>query len=499
MNKYIFLLIVLATISCGDFLKESSQDLYYVRSYKDLDEILVGDGYMNKKNENDYIPYIHLVSDETQEYTSNNTSSMDYSGFRDKLYGMYTWQFKTNLSFDKLITYKDDEDWNKIYKHINTVNMVIYEINKQNKDKENEINRICGEAHFLRAAYYFILANLYSKPYSQDNLKSPSITIKNTEYIEDIHFNRNTIEEVYNQIIIDLKKAENLLENIPHKSNYRADITATYTLLGRVYLYMQDWDNSIKYTKLALGKKGSIINLNIYDDKKAFITKDGIETIFSMGPNKLNEYINIYTKGFGISNELFEAYPEDDLRKKNFFYPINNEGYICKKYIAISDGKQQSFSDVSSSFTLRTSELYLNLAEAYMYKKEEDLARDALDNLRKNRVRNFKKTTESGEALINKIRNERKLELCLEGHRWFDLRRYSVNSVFPYIAKIQNTYSIFKISYITYTFVVDTKYVFEMKMDELANTFPIPYDIANFNNMKNNQRTERAATQIIKY
>ena len=31
--------------SCSDFLKEYSQDTYYVTSYEDLDELLVGDCY----------------------------------------------------------------------------------------------------------------------------------------------------------------------------------------------------------------------------------------------------------------------------------------------------------------------------------------------------------------------------------------------------------------------------------------------------------------------
>ena len=46
--KYIGLggLLVLLTIGCSDFLKEYSQDTYYVSSYEDLDELLAGDGYL---------------------------------------------------------------------------------------------------------------------------------------------------------------------------------------------------------------------------------------------------------------------------------------------------------------------------------------------------------------------------------------------------------------------------------------------------------------------
>ena len=37
----------------------------------------------------------------------------------------------------------------------------------------------------------------------------------------------------------------------------------------------------------------------------------------------------------------------------------------------------------------------------------------------------------SGEELVRFIREERRRELCLEGHRWFDLRRYKVAEKYP--------------------------------------------------------------------
>ena len=35
----------------------------------------------------------------------------------------------------------------------------------------------------------------------------------------------------------------------------------------------------------------------------------------------------------------------------------------------------------------------------------------------------------SGEELINFVRNERRKELCFEGQRWFDLRRYGMPKI----------------------------------------------------------------------
>ena len=40
------MLLSLASFSCGDFLEEYSQDLVYASSWEDLDEVLIGNGYM---------------------------------------------------------------------------------------------------------------------------------------------------------------------------------------------------------------------------------------------------------------------------------------------------------------------------------------------------------------------------------------------------------------------------------------------------------------------
>lgn len=42
-----------------------------------------------------------------------------------------------------------------------------------------------------------------------------------------------------------------------------------------------------------------------------------------------------------------------------------------------------------------------------------------------------RKSRNEGEDLVNLIRDERRRELCFEGHRWFDLRRYAVNPKYP--------------------------------------------------------------------
>ena len=79
--------------------------------------------------------------------------------------------------------------------------------------------------------------------------------------------------------------------------------------------------------------------------------------------------------------------------------------------------------------SFRLSEAYLNLAEAAAKDDDETTALWALNELRRNRFTNYNDVQGvTGGELVTLIRQERRLELCFEGHRWFDLRRYGMPS-----------------------------------------------------------------------
>ena len=77
--------------------------------------------------------------------------------------------------------------------------------------------------------------------------------------------------------------------------------------------------------------------------------------------------------------------------------------------------------------------VYLNRAEAQAMLGQDEAARQTLQELRSKRMENsnINDIPTTGRELIDFIRAERRRELCFEGQRWFDLRRYSVNSKYP--------------------------------------------------------------------
>src|SRR5690554_4965891 len=74
----------------------------------------------------------------------------------------------------------------------------------------------------------------------------------------------------------------------------------------------------------------------------------------------------------------------------------------------------------------RYAEILLNYAEASYFLGDEATAREYVNMVRSRESVNMPPVTESGEALFERIVNERRIELVFEEHRWFDIRRWKI-------------------------------------------------------------------------
>ncbi len=497
-------IILLLTVSCSDFLKDYSQDLAYVHSYTDLDELLIGGAYLTPDftSREGVTPYVHLMADETRENMEDVYGyGMDMNTHgREEYFGYYTWQKRVDLGVDNLEKVKQNVDWERFYKHINITNMIITGIADQkasNEEEENDIARIRGEAYFLRGLYYFWLVNLYGKPYSESSASTdPAVPLKTTEYVEDKKFTRNSVQEVFEQIIKDLDEAEKSLKDVMHKSVFRADITAIYLLKSRVYLYMRNWEKSKFYAEKVLENNNSLVDLNtFFTDGKYFLDDDCAEIIFSTGNNWIGRNTTSEQGGMSASEDLLNALleTEDDLRFNVFLSDDYPYYCSCKKY--------DRYGEISDVCVYRTAEAYLNLAEACAYLNDEDRARKALNDLRKRRIRgNDYQITSSGSELMEDIRNERYRELCFEGHRWYDLRRYSVCERYPLKKILRNTYTTFQYDWDEDMYMPLQTFVYELSPGDPAYVLPIPREVMEFDELiTDNPRDNRGIAEIINY
>nr|WP_238315141.1 RagB/SusD family nutrient uptake outer membrane protein [Segatella maculosa] len=177
---------------------------------------------------------------------------MSYDG-KERVFGYYTWQARSGQNETYTGYNTENQSWQDYYNRINVANNIIAEaavLKEAGEEGRRGRLKVDGEARFLRAYYYFMLVNMYGKPYSATATTDLGVPLKTTEVVEDRRFGRNTVQECYDLILTDLQTAETeLAEYGAQRSKYRADATAVRLLLSRVYLYMQYWDKAAEYAR----------------------------------------------------------------------------------------------------------------------------------------------------------------------------------------------------------------------------------------------------------
>lgn len=472
---YIVLFVAgLSTLSScsSSFLKEYSQDLGRVQSVDDLKELLVGDCILPKglfsnnayyfQIENPNYMFVHFMSDELEENITTQ-AQVDGIDYRNIMFPYFTWQQNLFLNVDGKTAYSSQEDtpWTLAYEKINNCNMVLVaadELSVKSEDEAAQVQKIKGELYYLRASYYLMLVNLYGKPYTPATAATePAVPIKTSENVEDKEFQRSSVADVYALIESDLSEAENLLKTASApQSIYHPGIEAVYILRSRVAMYMQDWQTAADYAKKAIDKDNYLLNLAEVSKGSYPISKSNAEVVFSNGASALGNVLfnkPAYEDAdpecspcYQISDNLYSLFDNNDYRKTTYITTEDDltNGLPTYHKVDCSVASLGVYKDVSDVFSIRTAEAYLNLAESDAELGKDQEACEWLNKLRQNRIANAENIQLSGEELMKFIREERERELFLEGHRWFDLRRYSVDEKYPFSKEIVHTMSLFK-------------------------------------------------------
>src|SRR5690606_25371999 len=113
---------------------------------------------------------------------------------------------------------------------IGRANFLLAYVDKNPEIPQEVRDRIRGEALFLRAHYYSLLVRMFGGvPLVLDPVTSPN----------DVHVPRATAQEVYDQVIKDMKEAEGLVADIQSLGyGGRVNKSAVRGMLARVYLHM---------------------------------------------------------------------------------------------------------------------------------------------------------------------------------------------------------------------------------------------------------------------
>ena len=329
--------------------------------------------------------------------------------------------------------------WNGMYNRILQTNYLIESID--NVTGEGNYDNVKGQALTVRAILYFDLVRLYGKPYTYDKTSYgvPNILTPIDALEQPL---RASVQENYNQIMIDLKAAESLLPEA--KNDGYINYYANKAMQARVHLSMANYPE-------ALAAAEEVINSGTYqlysnsgwvDSWKSQFNSESIFEL-AMVPNENdrgNSSLSIYFRKqyYGSSSANGQYFASDyfldrldqdaddvrwgvmgDDREFDSEDPHQGASYKYSGDINLSgDGK--STQTAVNIKVIRLSEMYLIAAEAAFY-SDKDLAADYLNEIRK-RAPNLAPAT-AATISIDMILDEKSKELFTEGHRYFDMLR----------------------------------------------------------------------------
>jgi hypothetical protein len=302
--------------------------------------------------------------------------------------------------------------WTATYNGINRANNVLAAIPNVSALSSADASLYRGEALFIRALHYSVLLAWFGGV--------PIVTEPSKGVSEASLVSRETAQEVYAFIEQDLEEAATLLP-AGHLDG-RASRQAANALLARIYL------EEGKYA-LARDKAGAVINSGNYglvpDYREVFTDKNSDESIFELqySINNTNSLAFwFFTQalggrwGFSPSLGLWNAYEAGDERR-DASIGLSGSNRYGFKYFRITN-------EDDNVIVLRLAEMYLIRAEANArLNADPALVRSDINTVRARAGLGLLATTVTGAALLDAVLQERRVELAMEGHRYFDLRR----------------------------------------------------------------------------
>jgi len=321
-------------------------------------------------------------------------------------------------------------------------------------------DKLIAEAYFLRAYYNFELVKWFGPIPIKPNARF--------EVGDETSIPRSPVEEVYSYIEEDLLLS---LESLPLDvlEKGRVSSGAAKSLLGKVYLYQNKFE-------FAANVLDEVIDSNVYGLEPNYGMifendgENGMGSVFevqytdlegagfdcfqcsegniAVGFNGIRQYNGpLFDSGFSfnvLTQSLVDAFEIGDIRKEVAVLDIEDwasktgatygtgyehTGYFNRKYIARkgdSNIGDQNLTNPNNYRAIRYADVLLMAAEAHARKSSPDnLKSNSYLNMVRSRAfsDNISQISLSGEALVDAIFNERRVEFAGEGHRFFDLVR----------------------------------------------------------------------------
>jgi len=347
--------------------------------------------------------------------------------------------------------------WRQYYAFINAANLALTFLEPKYLEGEElsaEEELYLGQAYGLRAYCYFTLINMFQQPYNVNKsaLGIPIYTVTESKP------GRNTVAEVYDVILSDLKNAYELLEDKSFTTAAEINKYAVAGFYARVLCFVNDypnqWTEVAKYADIAT-QKGSLLTGT--DLLYGFNSIDKSEIIWGSSVNSetttywasffpfIDPFCGGYTGGreVKISSELHNYIDLTNDVRAGWFSAENEviDGVSLPKWTTKKYVDRGEFT--SDYIYMRTGEMHFVKAEALFLSGDEPGAKSALETIMTTRAPGYT-TSKSGNDLLNEIRIQKRIETWCEGVRLFDMkwraealdRTKSTNHITTYTQKL---------------------------------------------------------------
>ncbi|MEZ5103624.1 MAG: RagB/SusD family nutrient uptake outer membrane protein [Draconibacterium sp.] len=360
-------------------------------------------------------------------------------------WGWYRYLTEYNVTTD-YTQIENEIVWTYYYKIIRSANSIIAALGGNNIVPELEENRhTMGQAKTMRAYGYFYLTQFFIPSYN------PSIQILPL-YTDPTSPNqpKSITQKVYDLIVSDLTDAISLLETFNRSAKNEVNKYVAEGLLAYTYAAMGD-DES-------LGKAKSLTDDIIANGGFPIMTAE--EIVFT-GDGNIGGFNNVNTPGWmwgvditldhglevgswwgqmdrysysyqmagdrkAIDKGLYDAIPEDDVRKGQF-NPTSTSSYYLVPSNKFYDPNRVTGgqANITTDYVyMRVAEMYLLNAETAAKTGDEATARESLKGLMSKRVPDTSYIDGlSGQSLLNEIYLQTRIELWGEGKSYLAMKR----------------------------------------------------------------------------
>jgi len=318
--------------------------------------------------------------------------------------------------------------WAEGYQNINNLNAIINTDIEVPAARASDYNHIKGEAYALRGLIHFDLVRAFAQHYTftpgATHLGVPIVT----SFDKDSEPSRNTVAEVYAQVISDLQEGISRMNTSTRTGNTGTlSSHAAKALLARVYLYMDDMPmaESTANEVITTGPYSLVSNANYITE--GWVNNFSSESIFEMsmtendnnGSDALGGMYN--NTGYGDylpADDWVSLIPMDDVRRGW----LDTDSDLTGDYAPYRLTKYPSNQGLNNTKVIRLSELYLIRAEARA-RQMKNTAQGDIDAIRQRAQPSAPNVTATGQALIDEAMLERRKELAFEGQRLWDMMR----------------------------------------------------------------------------